>query len=207
MHLVSAPQHWCRHVMNREVANLISRLNPQTLDVLEISGDAWAKFGFRSFRSVHWPDFDICSDRLSQRFDLIIAEQVFEHIYDPDKAARNVRSMLRPSGRFLVTLPFLIKFHPFPRDYRRWTIQGLEAFLAINHFTDIHVDAWGNKECLIANLDTWVDYDPSAHSLENDRRYPVSVWALARRGDHDTVRGVVRRIRRGLSKRVWGGGT
>jgi hypothetical protein len=35
---------------------------------------------------------------------------------------------------------------------------------------------------VVANLDAWVDYDPAAHSLSNDPRYPVVVWGLGRRG-------------------------
>lgn len=148
---------------------------------MEISGDGWSDFGFKSFRSLDWPEYDICETRLRQRYDLIIAEQVFEHIENPYRAARNVRAMLRPGGMFLITLPFLIRYHPAPGDYRRWTASGLRLFLLQAGFMDVETDSWGNKPCLIANLERWVDYEPGVHDLRNDPRFPVSVWGTARR--------------------------
>ena len=38
---------------------------------------------------------------------------------------------------------------------------------------------WGNRACAIANLEHWATYNPLWHSLENDPRYPVQVWAFA----------------------------
>lgn len=173
--------HWCRHVMNETVAQIVRLEGPQNLDVLEVSGDAWADFGFRSYRILDWPEHDICDTRLRERFDLIIAEQVFEHIRHPLRAARNIRAMLRPGGMILVTTPFLIKYHPAPLDVSRWTHVGMAALLDDAGFVDIHTDSWGNKECLIANLDEWVDFEPGRHSLANDPQFPVSVWGTGRR--------------------------
>lgn len=178
-----AIDHWCRKVMNDAVVDIVRQQVPGRLSTLEVSGDAWSNFGFDRYKSVSYPGFDICRDVLDEKFDLIIAEQVFEHLYDPDKAARNIRRMLKPSGLFLITLPFLIKYHPMPQDYRRWTQHGLKAFLDINGFTDIQTASWGNRECLIANLDEWVVFDETMHSLHNDPSFPVVAWGVARRKD------------------------
>src|SRR5262245_11702138 len=70
---------WSRVVMDRATQKLVGTLGPQNLDALEISGDGWRDFGFRSYRQVQYPEFDVCAQVLQQRFDLIIAEQVFEH--------------------------------------------------------------------------------------------------------------------------------
>ena len=90
--------HWCRAVMNAETERLVRELGPSELDALEISGDAWSGFGFRSYQSCHWPEFDVCKDRLPGNFDFIVAEQVFEHIRYPLQAARNIHRMLRGGG-------------------------------------------------------------------------------------------------------------
>lgn len=176
-----AVNHWCRKVMNDAVIDIVRKLNHEQLSVLEISGEEWYSFGFKKYKTVNYPNFDICKNRLNEKFDLIIAEQVFEHLYDPDRAAKNVRRMLKPSGTFLITLPFMIKYHPAPQDYRRWTKHGLKAFLDINGFTDIQTASWGNRDCLIANLDKWVDFDAATHSLKNDGTLPVAVWGVAKR--------------------------
>ena len=67
---------------------------------------------------------------LDDTFDLIIAEQVFEHLLWPYRAARNVHRMLRPGGSFLITTPFLVKIHPVPNDCSRWTETGMKHLLA-----------------------------------------------------------------------------
>lgn len=173
--------HWVRHVMNEKVAEIVDMAGPADLDVLEVSGTDWADYGFKTYRTVEFPEFDICRDRLPETFDLIIAEQVFEHLSSPRAAAQNIRRMLRPGGMFVITTPFLIKFHPCPHDYSRWTKEGMVLFLEENGFVEVHTDSWGNRECLVANLEEWVDYDPEVHSLANQLDVPLQVWGFGRR--------------------------
>ena len=110
--MVSGKQ-WCRIVMDEETEKMIRELPYGNLSVLEISGNKWESFGFKEYKSVEYPAFDICSSQLSEKYDLIIAEQVFEHILRPYRAAINVKSMLTANGYFLVTTPFMIKIHLF----------------------------------------------------------------------------------------------
>ena len=176
--------HWCRVVMNRWAATRVEALGPSQLDVLEVSGESWRPRGFRSYRSVAYPDYDLCAGPLEEAaFDLVIAEQVLEHVAAPAAAVQHAHAMLRPGGHLLLTTPFLIRYHGAPDDYSRWTALGLERLLADNGFDPqaIEVGSWGNRACAIANLDRWVKYRPLLHSLADDRRFPVSVWALARK--------------------------
>jgi SAM-dependent methyltransferase len=172
--------HWCRVVMNAATQEIVGQLPFPSFDVLEVSGTSWGRAGFRSYRSVRYPDFDICREALPEQFDLIIAEQVFEHLRSPFSAARNVLQMLRPGGYLLITTPFLIRFHPEPIDLWRWTKDGLRFFLEDVGFAQAATQSWGNKECVIANLDGWVDFEPH-HRLQDDPRYPLVVWGLARK--------------------------
>jgi SAM-dependent methyltransferase len=174
-------KQWCRVVMNEATEDLLRKLGPEQLDILEISGDAWSDIGARSYRSIGYPIFDICKEILTEKFDLIIAEQVFEHLRHPWIAARNVYRMLRNGGYFLITTPFLIRIHSEPIDLWRWTPEGLKAFLEDAGFDAIVVDAWGNRECVIGNFDAWAWFDPQNHSLRSEPDLPLVVWALARR--------------------------
>lgn len=182
-HPVEAAAHWCRVVMDAETRRLVESLPHPRLSVLEVSGEKWRGFGFRSYTALSYPQFDLCERALDERFDLIIAEQVFEHLLRPGRAAANVFTMLRPGGHFLVTTPFLLKVHPDPQDCSRWTETGIRLLLAQAGFPPggITSGSWGNRECLIANLDEWAPYDPRRHSLRNDPELPVVVWALARK--------------------------
>jgi SAM-dependent methyltransferase len=105
------PTDWTRTVMYRECYELILGLGPETLDVLEISaGKRFSDhFRFRSFTDTQFPEFDICAQVLPKSFDLIIADQVFDHLKWPYRAGKHVFAMLRPGGHFLVATPFLIR--------------------------------------------------------------------------------------------------
>jgi SAM-dependent methyltransferase len=173
--------HWTRTVMYRECFKLIQQLNPQTLDVLEISaGDKFQRVPFKSFAEMNYPTYDICKDKLDESFDLIIADQVWEHLLWPYRAARNVYDMLRPGGYFLVTTPFLIRRHDIPHDCSRWTELGMKYFLAECGFPieRIQTWSWGNRDCVKANLNRWARRGWFG-SLRNEPNFPVTVWVLA----------------------------
>jgi SAM-dependent methyltransferase len=176
--------NWTRIVMNAETQRIVEQLDVTAIDALEISGSSWRSQKFKSYTSTDFPEFDICNlASPSPAYDLVIAEQVFEHILWPYRAGRNVHAILRPGGYFLVTTPFLLPIHEVPVDCSRWTPLGMKHFLAECGFAidDIQVDSWGNKPCVKANLNGWVTYVRWRHSLRNDPKFPVVVWALARK--------------------------
>ena len=173
---------WIRVVMYEECLKLLNSLGPDKMDALEISsGFEWERVGFKSFTTANYPDFDICEQKLEQQFDIIIADQVWEHLLWPYKATRNVLSMLKPGGYFLVTTPFLVKMHDVPVDCSRWTELGLKHFLAECGFPleEVVTGSWGNRKAVIGNLRRF----PKGfyRSLKNEPDYPLTVWALARK--------------------------
>lgn len=179
---IGAPRqvdHWCRAVMNRETSQYVRTMNPHNINALEISGSSWQTMGFKSYQNVFYPDFDICKQTLPGPFDLVIAEQVFEHIDDPSAAARNILEMLRSGGTFLITTPFFIKNHPEPLDLWRWTAQGMKIFLERVGFVSVETFSWGNRACVVGNFEQWPMYDPIKHSLENEADFPLVVWGFA----------------------------
>ncbi|HEX3681784.1 MAG TPA: methyltransferase domain-containing protein [Bryobacteraceae bacterium] len=175
---------WMRVVMYRSCFAFIADLGPERLDALEISaGPHWAReFRFRSYTATGYPNFDICAQTLPARFDLIIADQVFEHLRWPYRAAQNVLAMLRPGGYFVITVPFLVRIHPSPIDCSRWSEEGLRYFLIECGFDDtgITTGSWGNRACLKANLTTWRKRGLFG-SLTNEPDVPLVVWAFAQR--------------------------
>jgi SAM-dependent methyltransferase len=174
--------HWVRQVMYAEGRKLLAGTGPETRDVLEISGDNWRDtLPFKSYRSLHYPEYDVCQAPAPGKFDLVILDQVLEHVRHPQRALTNVRASLRPGGYCFVSTPFLIRVHAAPTDYWRWTVQGLACLLEDSGFDSARIQSggWGNRECVAANLIRWEVYDPAQHSLENEPEYPVTVWALA----------------------------
>ncbi len=179
-------EQWLRIVMDAELRKLVDGLNPSTLKAFEISGQAWNQPGlFREYRSADYPAYDVCESRLDESFDLIIAEQVFEHVLWPYRAGKNVYDHLQPGGHFLIATPFLVRIHNHPTDCTRWSETGLKHFLAECGFAleDIHTGSWGNRACVVANLRRWKIYQPWRHSLRNEPSLPAVVWALAKKAN------------------------
>lgn len=175
---------WLRIILNKETQRIVDSLEPGKLKALEISGENWNRPGyFKEYRSVEYPEFDITKDVLDEQFDLIIAEQVFEHLLWPYRAAKNVFQMLKQGGHFLISTPFLIRIHNHPVDCSRWTETGIKYFLAECGFPleNIETGSWGNRSCIVGNFPRWQVYQRWRHSLVNEPDFPVMVWALARK--------------------------
>ncbi len=178
------PVDWVRTVMYRECYQLLEQLGPAQLNALEISaGDRFANaVQFGSMTTTQYPDFDICSETLERQFDVVIVDQVFEHLQWPYRAIRNVYEMVAPGGHALITTPFLIKVHNVPIDCTRWTELGLNFLLQEGGFESegIETGSWGNRACVKSNLRHWSKAG-WFRSLKNEPDFPVSVWALAKK--------------------------
>jgi len=179
---------WSRVVMYRELFECIRRFEPGKLSALEIapggSTSPWKQLGFAEYEGAEFSQLDICSARLPRQFDIIIADQVFEHLLWPYRATRNVHAMLRAGGRFVCTTPFLIRVHHDPVDCSRWTETGMRHLLAEGGFDieKISTGSWGNADCVRANLRAadWARFG-WGKSLHNEPDYPVVVWAVAQK--------------------------
>ena len=176
--------NWTRVVMIRESKKLIEELNPRQLNVLEISGNTWRTFGFASYRSVDYPQYDICKNVLTERFTLIIAEQVFEHVAHPHLAVNNIYAMLEKGGCFYISVPFMYPVHEAPQDCARWTETGLRHLLTGGGFPEekIVTQSWGNRGVVQRLLKGGsLTYNRYFHSLRNEPKFPVVVWGVARK--------------------------
>jgi SAM-dependent methyltransferase len=180
----SSATHWQRITLNAAVRRHIESLNPPSRTAAEISGDAQARHPWKSFSSLNYPEFDLCAPLDGhERFDVVICEQVLEHVVDPNKAAENLRGLCAPGGHVIVSTPFLIRVHELPRyamgDYWRFTPRGLRTLLERAGLTVDSVDSWGNRSCVTGNFDVWPSYR-RWHSLRNEPDLAVQVWAFAR---------------------------
>ncbi|HVZ71152.1 MAG TPA: methyltransferase domain-containing protein [Polyangia bacterium] len=76
----------------------------------------------------------------SDRYDLVVSFQVLEHSSHPLTLLRECRRVLKPGGRLFATLPFFFEYHAVPRDFRRWTHEGIKEDLLDCGFEDVTVD-------------------------------------------------------------------
>ena len=180
-----ASEHWLRVTMDRAVDEYLSGLGTEQLAGAEISGNAHAKRLWSSFQSLDYPDFDLCAPLTAGgRFDVVICEQVLEHVVDPYAAVANLRGLVRPGGHVIVTTPFLVRVHELAEyglcDYWRFTPRGLRVLLERAGLEVIDVGSWGNRVCVQANLSRWSAYR-AWQPLRNEPDVPLQVWAIARR--------------------------
>jgi SAM-dependent methyltransferase len=63
-------------------------------------------------------------------FDGVLSSQVLEHVFNPDEFLDEVRRVLRPGGKLLLSVPFVWDEHEQPYDYGRYSSFGLKHLLA-----------------------------------------------------------------------------
>jgi len=179
-----AAGQWQRVAVNHAADARIDVLDPASHTAVEISGATHAGRSWKDYVALDYPEFDICAPLTEERrFDVVICEQVLEHVEDPWAAARNLKGLCAPDGLVIVSTPFLIKVHELPElgmyDYWRFTERGLRLLLERAGLEVESVGSWGNRQALVGNIRTWSARRPW-HSLRNEPDVPLQVWAFAR---------------------------
>jgi len=180
-----------RIIMHKSSRRMIQQLDPSLLDVAEVSGKWGEGFKFKSYSQFRYPKYDICAgpymnnDGKPRKFDLIIANQVWEHLDRPYAATKNVRKMLKKGAHFWISVPFYIPFHAAPMDNSRWSARGLQNLLIEAGFEEDAIIAkqWGNRNAALRNMEAiWPpEYDEENDSLDDDPKMPICAWALAQK--------------------------
>ena len=180
-----------RIIMNRRSRRMMEEIGAEDMDVAEISGQWGANLKTKSYVQYKYPAHDICkgpvkyADGEVLKYDLILANQVWEHLDRPYAAVKHVMEMLRPGGYFWLAVPFHIPYHAAPHDCSRWSARGLKNLLIEGGFDEDQVRSaqWGNREAAMRNLEP--DWPPEhvkeTDNLDNDRNFPMVAWALARK--------------------------
>jgi SAM-dependent methyltransferase len=91
---------------------------------------------------------DICCDLHkieweSNYFDTVIATEVLEHLYNPQKAIEEIYRILKPGGVCILSTRFIYAYHPDPQDYYRYTWDSLKYLF--RKFNTVEVFHHGNR--------------------------------------------------------------
>jgi SAM-dependent methyltransferase len=104
--------------------------------VLDIGGRNRGKFNKPKKKVEQWifadidpfyhPDILIdvcCMPQINDNsIDLINAIELFEHVLDIEKALLECYRVIKPDGKFILSVPFLYPIHADPFDFQRWTL-------------------------------------------------------------------------------------
>ena len=114
--------------LNQEVNVLPS--DGLILDVGAGHGDFADIFQGKNYTSldfVPYPEVDLVCD-LGQTipfktgtFDAVILMNVLEHVYESRELVKRAATLVKPGGKIILTVPFLLKVHQAPFDFSRYT--------------------------------------------------------------------------------------
>lgn len=91
----------------------------------------------------------------SGTIDTVLMCNLLEHIYHYAHLLSEAQRILRPSGRIIGFVPFLVGYHPDPHDYFRYTHEALSKMLAEAGFGDVEITHIGGGP-FVANFNTIV---------------------------------------------------
>jgi SAM-dependent methyltransferase len=67
-----------------------------------------------------------CLPFASGVFQRVECDAVLEHVENPEKVVREIERVLVPGGFAHIVTPFCHPFHEYPRDFHRFTLDGLK---------------------------------------------------------------------------------
>jgi SAM-dependent methyltransferase len=59
-------------------------------------------------------------------FDLVICCSVMEHVPNPWVMAEKISEVVKPGGKLYIAVPWVWKYHGYPKDYYRFTHSAIE---------------------------------------------------------------------------------
>lgn len=62
-------------------------------------------------------------------FDLVLSQEVLEHVRDPFQAMKEMKRVLKKGGTIYCQVPFIIGYHPGPNDFWRFTKEGIQEMV------------------------------------------------------------------------------
>lgn len=141
------PFYFARKGLAQHVSELASNITDRTLDI---------GCGSKPYESLYQAseyvglEYDTPQNRASKKaehfydgetfpfadgeFDSAVANEVFEHVFNPDRFLDEVYRVLKPGGMVLMTMPFVWDEHEQPHDFARYSSFGIRSLLERHGF-------------------------------------------------------------------------
>ena len=180
------PFYFAREGLCKAMTELAPQLSGQLLDV---------GCGTKPYRSLFSVDsyigLDIDSEAARQRgiadylydgtkfpfsegaFNAVLCNEVLEHVFNPDEFLAEIKRVLKPGGKLLLTVPFVWDEHEQPFDFARYSTFGLIALLERQGFRIIQHRKLGADASMLFQLANAYLYKVSQHLPSHVRRLLV----------------------------------
>jgi len=83
-------------------------------------------------------------------YDIIIMGELLEHVEDPLDVIREAHRILKPDGKALATVPFMVGIHGDPTDYGRYTDTFLKEVTEKAGFYKFEIESQGTIFAVMA---------------------------------------------------------
>lgn len=77
-------------------------------------------------------------------FDSVFSTEVFEHVFNLEDMIVEIKRVMKPGGKILVTCPFAIPEHEQPNDFARYSSFGIKHLFTKNNFKVLEYEKIGN---------------------------------------------------------------
>ena len=124
-----------------QVLDIGGGVNPSYLNFLQKGEDV----NIKNFDSKNMA-IDFEKDKLpvsDESIDCVLMFNILEHIYNHNFLAQEVFRVMKKTGLVIGFVPFLVNYHPDPRDYFRYTGEALQKIFDQAGFKEIKVKEVG----------------------------------------------------------------
>ena len=107
-------------------------------------------------------------------FDAVVCFEVFEHVFNIDEVLTEIRRVLKPGGKLLITMPFAWQEHEPPYDFARYTSYGIKHILAKNKLEVL--DLIKTTTFFLAVCQLWIAY--LTQYISPQRQVPARLFQI-----------------------------
>lgn len=103
--------------------------------------------------TINWESGNLIKNDFKASFDLVLCNQVLEHVPDPIRAFKNLLLLAKPGGFIWVSVPVINRIHDEPNFYSSGYHPRYLKFLADKfQIESIHIGAWGSLKYKIFSV-------------------------------------------------------
>lgn len=146
-----------------QLENFLQTLDIKTDSVFDIGGKEnpiykrTRNWDVKNYTIFDLPDYDLNLDWKNKpkvpEADIIFCLEVFEYLWQPFIALKNIYRLLKKGGIFYCTFPFVYPLHnPKEFDYLRYTKNGIEKLLEEAGFIDWKLTSRIDKSGLLQSF-------------------------------------------------------